>query len=192
MTDPRDPDRARPAGEVVALLGEGDRLRCVAALVLGASSLSEVTAATGLDARRAGRALTRLVDGGLVERDEYGYRLLEEELRASARAAVAVPPTEQHEGVTPEVARVLRAFVRDGRLLSIPAVHSKRLVVLDWLAQRFEPGWRYPEKRVNEILREVHEDTAALRRGLVDEGFLDRAQGIYWRTGGSVELDDPS
>lgn len=190
-TDP-PPEGALPAGEVVALLGEGDRLRCVAALVLGAVSLTEVTAATGLDARRAGRALSRLVDGGLVERDEHGYRLREEELRASARAAAEAPVVERHEGVAPEVARVLRAFVRNGELLSIPAVRSKRLVVLDWLAQRFEPGWRYPEKRVNEVLREVHEDTAALRRGLVDEGFLDRAEGVYWRTGGSVEVGDPS
>ena len=85
--------------------------------------------------------------------------------------------------------RVLRAFLgADGRLVSIPAKRAKRLVVLDLLARLFEPGERYPEVEVNALLRAFHDDVAALRRYLVDEGFLDRADGVYWRTGGSVDL----
>ncbi len=85
--------------------------------------------------------------------------------------------------------RVLRAFLdADGRLTAIPAKRSKRLVVLDLLARVFEPGQRYPELEVNALLRAFHDDVAALRRYLVDEGFLDRADGVYWRTGGSVDL----
>lgn len=85
--------------------------------------------------------------------------------------------------------RVLKAFLdADGRLVSIPAKRAKRLVVLDLLARVFEPGERYPELEVNALLRAFHDDVAALRRYLVDEGFLDRAEGVYWRTGGSVEL----
>jgi hypothetical protein len=84
--------------------------------------------------------------------------------------------------------QVLRAFFDgEGRLTSIPAKHGKRLVVLDRLAQLFEPGARYPETEVNRRLRSAHDDVAALRRYLVDEGFLSRDGGIYWRTGGSVE-----
>jgi hypothetical protein len=158
----------------------------VAALVLGAGTLAEVATATGLDAKRAGRALARLVDGRLVEVDKSGWRLREEELRASARAASPGPDTVEHAGAPPEVGRVLRAFVRDGRLLSIPSSHAKRLVVLDLLAQEFEPGVRYPEAEVNRRLARWHEDVAALRRYLVDDGFLDRARGRYWRTGGTV------
>ncbi len=175
------------------MLADGDRLRCVAALALGAGTVGEVAAAAGLEVRRAGRALSRLVDGGLVESDRHGYRLLEEELRASARAAAAAAPAaDEHGDVAPAVARVLRAFVKDGRLTSVPAVHSKRLVVLDWLAQDFEPGRRYPEREVNDILRRRHEDTAYLRRSLVDEGFMDRAGGRYWRTGGTVDTSSDS
>jgi len=185
-------DGALPAGEVVGLLAQGDRLRCVAALALGASTAGEVAAAAGLDVRRAGRALSRLVDGGLVEHDAHGYRLLEEELRASARAAAAAPAPDEHRGAPPAVARVLRAFVKEGRLQSIPAVRSKRLVLLDWLAQDFEPGRRYSERQVNDLLRLRHEDTAYLRRALVDEGFMDRSGGRYWRIGGTVDTSDPS
>jgi hypothetical protein len=82
---------------------------------------------------------------------------------------------------------VLRAFMnRDGRLLTVPAKRAKRLVVLDHLAQLFEPGERYPEPEVNRRLRAVHDDVAMLRRYLVDEGFLAREAGFYWRSGGSV------
>ena len=84
---------------------------------------------------------------------------------------------------------IIRTFLDgEGRLITLPAKRSKRLVVLDHVAQRFEPGERYPEAEVNQRLRSVHEDVAMLRRYLVDEGFLDRAGGIYWRIGGSVDL----
>ena len=79
--------------------------------------------------------------------------------------------------------------MKGGRLKSIPAARAKRLVVLDHLAQSFEPGRRYPEKTVNGILAEFNDDTAALRRYLVDEGFLTRERGYYWRIGGRFETD---
>ena len=85
--------------------------------------------------------------------------------------------------------RVLDAFVVDGRIAQLPAAHAKRRVVLDWLAQHFEPGRRYREPDVNALLREHLDDVAAGRRYLVDEGFLDRAGGEYWRAGGSVRVD---
>jgi hypothetical protein len=94
-----------------------------------------------------------------------------------------------HADAAPDPERVLRAFVRDGRLTTIPRARAKKLVVLDWLAQRFEPGRHYSEATVNLIIGQVHADTAALRRYLVDEGFMDRDQGQYWRAGGTVDLE---
>jgi hypothetical protein len=63
------------------------------------------------------------------------------------------------------------------------------LVVLERLAHEFEVGLRYSEMEVNSILQTFHPDYAALRRYLVDEGFLSRADGSYWRTGGRVEIN---
>jgi len=45
---------------------------------------------------------------------------------------------------------------------------------------------RCPERRVSLFLRSVHGDYAALRRYLVDEDFLSRSGGEYWRSGGTV------
>lgn len=83
---------------------------------------------------------------------------------------------------------VLRAFVRpDGRLSAIPTRIRKRLVVLNELAQAFEIGRTYDETQVNNSLRAWHDDVAALRRYLVEEGFLERRDGRYWRAGGTIE-----
>ena len=174
--------------ELIGLLADEDRRRVFAALVLGATDATEIRRVSGLDARAAGRALQRLVDAGLVVRgDDGAHHLLGEAFAITARAAAAEAPRPTEHADEPEdVARVLRAFVRDGRLTSIPAVHSKRLVVLDWLVQRFEPGRRYSEEMVNLIIAQVHPDTAALRRYLVDEEFLGRERGVYWRIGGTV------
>jgi hypothetical protein len=188
-------DGVPSAEALVGLLADDDRRAVAAALILGASRLAEVTAATGLDVPRAAKALTRLVDGGLVERGADGSLvLLGQAFAVAARAAAAARPAADaagEAGVSGEAAKVLRSFVRDGRLTQIPTTRSKRLVVLDRLAQEFEPGRRYPERTVNAILRRWHDDPAALRRYLVDEGFLSRDAGVYWRTGGSVSVEEP-
>lgn len=81
-------------------------------------------------------------------------------------------------------ADLVARFVHDGRLAIMPTRRSKLLVVLDHLAQEFEPGRTYPEPEVNALLEGFHPDYAALRRYLVDEGFLSREGGVYRRTAG--------
>jgi hypothetical protein len=81
-----------------------------------------------------------------------------------------------------------RFLTPDGRLHTIPRKHAKLLVVLDHLAQSFEPGKVYPEQQVDALLQGFHPDHAALRRYLVDEGFLTREDGYYWRSGGTFAV----
>jgi hypothetical protein len=83
----------------------------------------------------------------------------------------------------------LRPYVRDGRISVMPAKRAARLVLLDQVAQAFEPGRRYPEQAVNEIVKAVYDDHAALRRYLIDESLLSRTpDGTYWRSGGTVPI----
>jgi hypothetical protein len=82
----------------------------------------------------------------------------------------------------------LRPFVRAGRIEAIPARQGKRLLMLDAVAQAFEPGVRYPEASVSGFLATIHDDFAALRRYLVDAGFMSREQGEYWRSAGTVPV----
>lgn len=182
MDDPAD------AVRLVGLLADDDRRAVVAALVLGASTVNDIRAETGLDTRAVVTAVHRLIDGDLVVAADNGHhQLLGEAFRLASRAA-APQSAGDDAGVDapPDAARVLRAFVKDGRLTSVPAARSKRLVVLDLIAQDFEPGEQYGEPRVNAMLGRWHDDHAALRRYLVDEEFLAREGGAYWRSGGSV------
>ncbi len=177
------------AERIVAALADRDRLRVAAALVLGASSVAEIGVTTGLDARSIEKAMSRLIAAGLVTKARTGYRFEHDEILGTARAASERRDTEEGLGHPPSSSAVLRTFIRHGRLVTIPAVRSKRLVVLDHLAQEFEPGLRYLESDVNLILAQYHPDVASLRRHLVDEGFMEREAGEYWRAGGTVSLD---
>ena len=177
----------------MGLLADDARLRSLAAVVLGASTAAEVAERAGLDRRSAVRALERLASAGLVADGPDGLAVRGERFATAAReAAVARQRSEARPedlGATPEQAAVLRNFVTaEGRLASIPTGRAKRLVVLDFLAARFEPGRVYPEPAVNAMIGELHDDYAALRRYLVDEGFLERREGFYWRAGGTFEV----
>jgi hypothetical protein len=91
--------------------------------------------------------------------------------------------------------RVLENFVDPaGRLMSIPVQHKKRLAVLRWLVEDFQPGRLYAEDEVNRIIARRHPDFASLRRFLVDEELMQRRRSVYWRTGSvpNVGYDPPS
>lgn len=92
-------------------------------------------------------------------------------------------------------ASVLENFVDAAdRLISVPVQRKKRLAVLRWLAEDFQPGRRYSEADVNRIISRRHPDFAALRRYLVDEEMMQRRRSVYWRTGSVPNLgfDPPS
>jgi len=187
-TDDTTPD----AASVLALLVAGDRLPVVAALVLGVQTLGDISERTHLPARDVLRVLTRLESAGLASADGAHWTLHVDVLRDVVTGHQWSPAqhaaSDEIAAASPARAAVLRAFFRDGRLVRLPAGRTKRLVVLDKLAHDFEPGVRYPEVEVNDKLTAYHPDYAALRRYLVEEDFLARENGVYWRAGGSVEL----
>ena len=167
------------------LLADEDRRRVFAAVVLGAQTLEELGERTGLALPAVWRALRRLERAGVVGAEDYRWSVREDVLARRAREQ-APEPEDVGEDVPPQEAAVLRSFLKEGRLVRIPSARSKRLVVLDHVARVFEPGVRYPEREVDALLRAFWPDYAALRRYLVDEEFLSRAAGVYWRTGGTV------
>ena len=82
---------------------------------------------------------------------------------------------------------VLRTFFRDGRLTEVPDEADETA----HRARADRPGVRAGSslrraggERDRRCVLQRH---AALRRYLVDEGFLDRDHGEYWRSGGRVD-----
>jgi hypothetical protein len=137
--------------------------------------------------------LKKLREAGLVESHarppymDYALRLgrlseigaplhrIAREQSGEPLADAAAPPW-----AGPADVKVLRAFFDGERLTSIPAQHTKRLVVLRQLAETvFERKRKYPEKEVTQLLAVRHPDAASLRRYLVDEGFMVRKNSVY-------------
>jgi hypothetical protein len=72
----------------------------------------------------------------------------------------------------------------DGTIRQIPIQQAKLRILLKYIIPAFKPGVDYSEKEVNSILRRYHEDTAALRRYLVEASLLARESdgSLYWRS----------
>ncbi|MCU1615163.1 MAG: hypothetical protein JWO98_2703 [Frankiales bacterium] len=180
--------RGVEAATIAGLLADPARLKVVAALALGAGTIEEVAAASGLPLKDVALAARRLSRAGLVHREGHALSLRTEQFGDAARAAAEAAPAPAPLSDDPAEDAVLSSFVRDGRLVSIPTQQSKRRVVLEHLVRVFDVGVRYPERQVNALLAVWHPDVAALRRYLVDEGLLTRDAGVYWRSGGWVDV----
>jgi hypothetical protein len=161
------------------------RLAVLGYSVADAVDPSQIADALGIRQREALEAIGKLKAAGLLTPEG---RLDRDVLRDLAITLPTMPPPDERvtgRGVwTDEEAQVLSRFFSGDRLVDIPSAQAKRRVVIERLAMEFEPGVRYQEPEVNFTLQLWHADYAALRRYLVDEGFMDRADGAYWRTGG--------
>jgi biotin operon repressor len=184
-------DMAETPDEILRALADPERLRVAGALAHADASSRELAEALDLPLARVRKHVNRLAAAGVarLNDDRRSYRLDPETLRWAAGqvgpprgAGLALGAANEDEEA------VLRAFFRDGRLTEIPTKASKRRIVLERVALEFEPGVHYDEREVNAIVGRFFTDHAALRRYLVDEGFLDRDHGVYWRAGGRVEL----
>lgn len=153
----------------------------------GPVDVDAVARAHGVAPKTVLIAVGKLRAAGLLD-DES--RLVPERLRVFA--AELSRPSPASADITDEAwnadeEKVLRAFFSGSRLLSIPAARGKKRIILEHLAQEFEVGTRYSEREVNEVLLRFHDDYAALRRYMIEEDLMSRADGEYWRSGGRVE-----
>ncbi|GGW36954.1 hypothetical protein GCM10010503_11110 [Streptomyces lucensis JCM 4490] len=173
------PGTAERSRQLIGLLADERRLRAFAAVALGADSAERVAEATGLAAKDTSLALLRLREqGALTVRADGALAVSYDLLRELAR---------QERPTRPSGGDVLATFVRDGRLVRLPAQWTRKKLVLRHIAeQTFEPGVEYPERVVNERLRAWCEasdeiDHVTLRRYLVDLHHLRRSEGVYER-----------
>ena len=164
------------------------RLAVLGAAAVGPVDAAAIASATGVTERRVQREIGGLLQAGLIVDGRLDNATLQRLASQLPRVPEADPAVIEGPW-TPDEARVLQTFFSGDRLTEIPATQGKRRVVLERLAMEFEPGLRYREQEVNFTLQLFHPDYAALRRYLVDEGIMTRADGVYWRTGGRYRTD---
>jgi biotin operon repressor len=181
---------------MLKVIADESRLRILGALAAEPLTGKDLAARLDLTPATISHHMRKLVESGIVvaesDAQRQWYRLNGDLLRASRSAPLsapdtAAPPDRLLAGEEKYRARVLRNFFDGERLKHIPAQRKQRVVVLQYLVERFNPARTYAEREVNDILRGVHEDVATLRRELVDYGYLERDHGIYQVTRGSPE-----
>ena len=180
--------------EFFKVLGQPNRLRIVGLLSQRAYTVEQLAAALGVSASTVSHHLARLTRAGLVtSRSESYYNLYS--LQTGALSGMAKELLAQAQPARPASEQELSDFDRkvlatfttsDGRIKAFPMQERKFRVLLRYVLPSFSHGVRYTEKRVNEILSRYSEDTARLRRWLVDFGYMARegGGGKYWRIDG--------
>jgi DNA-binding transcriptional ArsR family regulator len=173
------------------VLADESRLKLVGLLANQALSVGELAEQLNLKEPTVSHHLARLQQLGLVrmraEGTTHRYQLEKDALHRLSKDLFTV---EQVASIADNVEgerwerKVLKTYFDGERLTQIPTMRKKRNVILNWLVGRFEPGTRYPEARLNEVLKRHHPDTATLRREMIMTGLMERKDGIYWRTEG--------
>jgi predicted transcriptional regulator len=171
-------------------LADANRLKIVGLLAQQPYSVEQLAAILDLRPSTISHHLSKLSEVGLVSAraDSYYnvYQLEQETLQKtrllfSQQDLAAVVENVDLDAYDRKV--VEDYSTTDGRLKTIPAQRKKLEAVLRYVVTAFEPGVRYSEKQVNEVLSRYHEDTATLRRELVGYGLMQRegGGGEYWR-----------
>jgi hypothetical protein len=168
-----------------------ERIKIIGLIANENLTVAEIAARQNMKPINTQHHIEQLVASGLVSASEGIYSLDKDKIINLSRNVLqgSRPRPKADDFVGEESEFLLRDdrkvlmdfFSAEGTLKSIPVQNKKRLVILRRLAEAFDPGSKYPEKEVNEILRRYHADTASLRRYLVDEGLLAREHGVYWR-----------
>lgn len=164
-------------------LADAKRLKIAGLLGVEALSPTQIAERLGIKPYEVQHHLEQHTLAGLAHKEGSSYRLDSQALEKLPRQVLAQsrPPAPEYEGDEFEV-KTLRAYLSpDGTLKAIPTQHKKLMVILSHLVKNFTLGVQYPENQVNQMLRRFHEDTAALRRYMVDNKLLKREKGIYWR-----------
>ena len=170
---------------------DANRLKIVGLLSHKPYSGEELAALLRLKPSTVSHHLAKLAQAGLVSaRTESYYNIYELNVKALESKSRDLFSQEKFAASVIDVdvdaydRKVIADYSRkNGSLKTIPAQQKKLEAVLRHIAKAFEPGKRYSEKKVNEILGQYHEDTASLRRELVGFKLMNRAGGggDYWR-----------
>jgi predicted transcriptional regulator len=178
--------------EVLKALADQNRLKIVGLLAQRPYSVEELAANLGLGASTVSHHLSRLSRAGLTSARAEGYNnVYSLEVDALHGIARRMLSREELTTLAKDVdldsfdRKVLATFTEpDGSIRAFPVQEKKMRVLLRHVLDAFEPGRRYAEKEVNEILARFNPDTARLRRSLVMFGMMQRegGGGAYWRT----------
>lgn len=173
--------------EVFKALGHPARLLILSLVRTKPRHGDELAAILALSPATVSHHLAKLAAAGLLDSSKDQYYQVYALRRGALDRTLADLVHQPDEGLPGRVeedayrSRVLAAFLKRGRLVTIPAQRKKRQVILEHLVEEFAPERDYTEREVNQILVEFHDDVATLRRELIGYKLMHRKAGIYRR-----------
>jgi predicted transcriptional regulator len=190
-TPPAEGETFQALLEFFKALADPNRLRIIGMLAYQPLSGEQMAEMLKLRASTVSHHLSYLVHVGLVSaRPESYYNIYSFRADALEKMARQLLRSETLPAIAADVdvdaydRKVLKDFcTTDGKIKAFPAQRKKFEAVLRYVLKAFQPGVRYSEKEVNQIIARFNEDTATLRRELVDYHWLKRegGGGAYWR-----------
>lgn len=81
-----------------------------------------------------------------------------------------------------EMEKVLKTYIKEGKLTQFPSKEKKKIVILQHIIKDFEINKEYSEKEVNEIIEKYYFDFVTIRRYFIEYGFMERSKDCrsYW------------
>ena len=174
--------------EFFKVLANENRLKLVGILSQAECSVEDLAARLQLKEPTVSHHLNKLKELDLVAMRSLGnthlYRLNADALSSLSKSLLS---PEQMASWTRDIPidawseKVLQNYFNGDRLKEIPASRKKRLVILQWLVDKFDLERTYTEPEVNQILSQYHDDYATLRREFIGYRLMERDNGIYQR-----------
>ena len=171
-------------------LADANRLKIVGLLARQPLTVEQMAELLNVRPSTVSHHLQYLAHAGLVSaRADSYYNVYSLDVGALEKVAKSLSQRETLPSMAAGVdmdaydRKVIRDYSQpDGRLKALPGQRKKFEVILRHVVKVFEPGERYSEKQVNELLGRFHPDTATLRRELVGYRLLQRegGGGEYW------------
>ena len=169
-------------------LSDKSRLQILKSLAIEDMYVERLAERLGISAPTVSFHLKKLADAGAVtsyksqyymmyslNKDIFHTSILEIIQEKSDEADLQAKREEEYRQ------KVIDTFFEYGKLKAIPAQRTNARIVPGVIADAFEYDRIYPEREVNIIIADFHDDFCTIRRDMVAEGLLDRNSKGYWR-----------
>ncbi len=179
---------------IFKVLGNESRLRILQLLLEKSYCGEELARMMNLTSATISHHMKKLDETGIIfsKKEQYytNYYVNEDILSNILQADIFYSQTRRDDERAREAVdryvkyqqKIIKDFFdQQGNLRSIPSQRKKRKVILQKIAESFEPGRQYSEMEVNLILAGFHEDFCTLRREMVGYQLMRRKDGYYRR-----------
>ncbi|HPR16740.1 MAG TPA: metalloregulator ArsR/SmtB family transcription factor [Candidatus Cloacimonadota bacterium] len=172
--------------EIFKALGDRSRLLVVRSLVEKPQYLEELAERLNLAVSTVSFHLKKLENAGLVWKEKQQYytifsikkELFEKTLEEMMDFAID-EREEQEKRIDDYKQKILKTFMKNGKITQIPAQKQKRWIVFEQILNEFEFGKEYTEQEVNELVQKYHEDYCLIRRTFIEERVMKRENNVY-------------